>query len=54
MAWLMGRKTYILAALGAAAFFGQLMGWWAVPEEVWGILGFGTAAAMRAGIARKP
>jgi len=47
---LAGKKTYILAAAGAAVFFVQLMGWWTPPAEVWQLLGVGGVVTMRAGI----
>jgi len=50
MNWLKGKKTYIIAGIAAILLFGQAVGGGHVPEEVWGMLGIGGAAAFRAGI----
>jgi hypothetical protein len=49
---LAGKKTYIMAVLGALVSFAHLMGWIdrGIFEALMGILGFGAAAALRAGI----
>ena len=47
---LKGKKTYIIAAIGAALAFVQLMGWWDVPEAVWGFIGAGGIMALRQGV----
>lgn len=52
MNWLSGKKTYILAAIGAVALAGQMLGWWTVPDAVWEFLGIGGAITIRAAIAK--
>ncbi len=51
---LTGRKTYILAALGGVVTVAHLLGW--IDGELYmavmGLLGFGTVAALRAGVAK--
>ena len=53
MNFLQGKKTYIIAFLGAIAVFGQLAGLWTVPESVWAMLGVGGLTTLRAGIESK-
>ena len=55
LTWLKGKKTYLLAALGALVAFAHFAGW--LDSEAAGtllvLLGFGTGAALRAGVAKK-
>lgn len=47
-----GKKTYVLAALGALVWFAQALGWLdsATAVQAWTLLGFGSAAALRHGM----
>lgn len=49
--WLDGRKTYLIACVGALYVFGSTLGWWPLDERVMAILGFGGLAALRKGSA---
>jgi len=52
--YLQGKKTYILAGLGAVAAFVHFLGWidTSVFQLLLGLLGFSGMATIRAGIAR--
>lgn len=54
MNFLRGRKTYIAAAVGGLVTVAHMLGW--IDTEAWttlmGLLGFGAAASLRAGIAK--
>lgn len=50
LAWLEGKRTYLLVAVACVYLFGGDQGWWQVSETVLGLLGFGGLAALRAGI----
>jgi len=45
-----GKKTYLLALVGAIYLFGGDQGWWVISDAILGMLGFGTAAAFRHGM----
>jgi len=51
--FLQGKKTYLIAAAAAVLLFGEMAGMWTVPVEVWGFLGVGGAASLRAGIEKE-
>lgn len=50
MAWLEGKKTYILTGLGIVYVGGGLLGWWTIDWHVADILGFGSLMALRAAL----
>jgi hypothetical protein len=54
MSWLTGKKTYLLSAGLAALSFAYAMGWISkdVYEALAGLLGAGSIAALRAGVAK--
>lgn len=51
-AWLAGRKTYGIAAIGILYIVGCWAGWWEYDERVLAALGLGGLAALRAGVSR--
>jgi hypothetical protein len=54
MAWLEGKKTYIVMILGFVFNIGVVAGWWTVDNQVWDlinlILGFLGIGAIRSGL----
>lgn len=54
IAWLQGKKTYIIMVLAFVFNLGVTAGWWTVDNQVWDliniILGFLGLGAIRAGI----
>ncbi len=54
MGWLQGKKTYIVAALVAAATFAHSVGWIddTLFQALLGLLGAGGLAALRAGVTK--
>lgn len=52
MDFLRGKKTYLFAGLGALLTLGHLLGWvnLEVYQELMALLGFGSVAALRAGM----
>lgn len=48
--WLDGRKTYLIAFLGALYVIGSGMGLWPEDERILSLFGFGAAVALRAGV----
>lgn len=54
LAWLEGKKTYILMVLAFVFNIGVTAGWWAVDNQVWDlinlILGFLGIGAIRSGL----
>ena len=51
-AWLAGRKTYGIAAIGILYIVGCWAGWWAYDERILAALGLGGLATLRAGLSR--
>ena len=51
--YLAGKKTYILAFVGALLAFVDGMGWVNIPEWVYAVIGSGGLAALRAGVKRQ-
>ena len=49
---LKGKKTYILAGCGAIVWVAMQLGWvpLEIAQQLWVLLGFGSAAALRNGI----
>jgi hypothetical protein len=54
IAFLKGKKTYILSGLGALVVFAYFLGFidYQVLDLLLGLLGFGSLAALRAGVAK--
>lgn len=52
LAWLDGRKTYLLALVGALYVFGSDLGWWPCNDLVLALLGFSGLATLRHGVSK--
>lgn len=52
LAWVDGRKTYLLALVGALYVFGSDLGWWPCNDLVLALLGFSGLATLRHGVSK--